>query len=165
MQKITPFLWFEHQAEEAAEFYVSVFRSRPGASPDSAEVTEVTRFSEGAPVPAGTVMTASFRLDGVEFTALNGGPDHDFTDAVSFLVSCEDQEEVDALWTALTEDGEAGPCGWLKDRYGVSWQIIPTALQELLGDPDPRRAQRAMQAMLQMGKIDIAGLRRAADAA
>jgi predicted 3-demethylubiquinone-9 3-methyltransferase (glyoxalase superfamily) len=165
MQKITPFLWFEHQAEEAAEYYVSVFRSRPGASPDSTVVTDVTRFGEGAPAPAGTVMTASFRLEGVEFTALNGGPDHDFTDAVSFYVSCEDQEEVDALWAALTEGGEEGPCGWLKDRYGVSWQIIPTALQELLGDPDPGRAQRAMQAMLQMGKIDIAGLRRAADAA
>jgi predicted 3-demethylubiquinone-9 3-methyltransferase (glyoxalase superfamily) len=110
-------------------------------------------------------MTVSFRLEGQDFTALNGGPDHDFTDAVSFLVSCESQEEVDAFWAALSDGGEEGPCGWLKDRYGLSWQIIPTALSDMLGDPDPGRAQRATQAMLRMSKIDIAGLRRAADAA
>jgi predicted 3-demethylubiquinone-9 3-methyltransferase (glyoxalase superfamily) len=110
-------------------------------------------------------MTVSFRLEGQEFTGLNGGPHHSFTEAVSFLVNCDTQEEVDALWSALSDGGEEGPCGWLKDRYGLSWQIIPTALGELLGDPDPERAARAMQAMLQMTKIDIQGLRRAAEAA
>jgi predicted 3-demethylubiquinone-9 3-methyltransferase (glyoxalase superfamily) len=164
MQKITPFLWFEDKAEEAAEHYVSVFNARPGAA-GSSEIVEVSRYGEGGRGKPGTAMTVSFRLEGQEFTALNGGPDHNFTDAVSFLVSCETQEEVDDFWSALSEGGEEGPCGWLKDRYGLSWQIIPTALSELLGDPDPGRSQRALQAMLQMRKIDIAGLRRAAEAA
>jgi predicted 3-demethylubiquinone-9 3-methyltransferase (glyoxalase superfamily) len=165
MQKITPFLWFDDKAEEAAEHYVSVFNARPGGAVGGSEILEVSRYGEGGRGEPGTAMTVSFRLEGQDFTALNGGPDHAFTDAVSFLVSCESQEEVDAFWTALSEGGEEGPCGWLKDRYGLSWQIIPTALSGLLGDPDPGRAQRAMQAMLQMGKIDVAGLRRAADAA
>ena len=164
MQKITPFLWFDDKAEEAAEHYVSVFDARPGTAGGS-EILEVSRYGEGGRGKPGTAMTVSFRLEGQEFTALNGGPDHNFTDAVSFLVSCETQEEVDAFWSALSEGGEEGPCGWLKDRYGLSWQIIPTALSELLGDPDPERSQRALQAMLQMRKIDIAGLRRAAEAA
>ena len=164
MQKITPFLWFDDKAEEAAEHYVSVFNARPGTARGS-EILEISRYGEGGRGKPGTAMTVSFRLEGQEFTALNGGPDHNFTDAVSFLVSCETQEEVDAFWSALSEGGEEGPCGWLKDRYGLSWQIIPTALSELLGDPDPGRSQRALQAMLQMRKIDIAGLRRAAEAA
>jgi predicted 3-demethylubiquinone-9 3-methyltransferase (glyoxalase superfamily) len=164
MQKITPFLWFDDKAEEAAEHYVSVFNARPGAAGGS-EILEVSRYGEGGRAEPGSVMTVSFRLEGQELTALNGGPDHALTDAFSFLVSCETQEEVDFLWSALTDGGEEGPCGWLEDRYGLSWQIIPTALSELLGDPDPGRSQRALQAMLQMSKIDIAGLQRAAEAA
>jgi predicted 3-demethylubiquinone-9 3-methyltransferase (glyoxalase superfamily) len=165
MRKITPFLWYDHEAEEAAEFYVKVFSDWSGSTPGTSKILDVARYGEGGRIPAGTVMTVSFQLEGQEFTALNGGPDHTFTDAISFLVDCESQQEVDELWTALTEGGEEGPCGWLKDPYGVSWQIIPTVLSELLGDPDPGRAQRATQAMLQMRKIDIEGLRRAADAA
>ena len=164
MPKIAPFLWFDDEAEEAAEFYVSVFNARPGSAGES-EILEVARYPEGGPGKPGSAMTVSFRLEGQQFTGLNGGPHHQFTEAVSFFVDCETQEEVDALWSSLSEGGEAGPCGWLKDRYGVSWQIIPTALGELLGDPDPERAARAMQAMLQMTKIDIDGLRRAAEAA
>ena len=167
MQKITPFLWFDDRAEEAAEFYVSVFTARRASKPSAGEskILDVSRYGEGGPGTPGTAMVVTFQLEGLEFSALNGGPAHEFTDAISFLVNCEGQEEVDELWAALTEGGEEGPCGWLKDRYGLSWQIVPTALTELLSDPDPERAQRAMQAMLQMKKIDIAGLRRAADAA
>ena len=164
MPKVTPFLWFDDQAEEAAELYVSVFNESPGSSGDS-EILGVSRYGEAGPGTPGSAMTVSLRLEGQEITGLNGGPDHTFTDAFSFFVSCETQEEVDHFWAALTDGGEEGPCGWLTDRYGLSWQIIPTALSELLGDPDPGRSQRAMQAMLQMGKIDIAGLRRAAEAA
>ncbi len=164
MPKITPFLWFDDQAEEAAELYVSVFNARPGSSGDS-EIQGVSRYGEAGPGKPGSAMTVSFRLEGQDFTGLNGGPHHAFTEAVSFHVSCETQDEVDALWSALADGGEEGPCGWLKDRYGLSWQIIPSALGELLGDPDPERAARAMQAMLQMTKIDIRGLRRAAEAA
>jgi predicted 3-demethylubiquinone-9 3-methyltransferase (glyoxalase superfamily) len=164
MPKITPFLWFDDQAEEAAEFYVSVFNARPGSAGDS-KILGVSRYGEAGPGKPGSVMTVSFRLEGQGFTGLNGGPYHEFTEAVSFYVDCETQEEVDALWAALSDGGEAGPCGWLKDRYGVSWQIIPSALGELLGDPDPERAARAMQAMLQMTKLDIRGLRRAVEAA
>jgi predicted 3-demethylubiquinone-9 3-methyltransferase (glyoxalase superfamily) len=160
MPKITPFLWFDDQAEEAAELYVSVFNARPGSSGDS-EIQGVSRYGEAGPGKPGSAMTVSFRLEGQDFTGLNGGPNHAFTEAVSFHVSCETQDEVDALWSALADGGEEGPCGWLKDRYGLSWQIIPTALGELLGDPDPERAARAMQAMLQMTKIDIAKLRHA----
>jgi predicted 3-demethylubiquinone-9 3-methyltransferase (glyoxalase superfamily) len=157
MQKISPFLWFDHEAEEAVRFYVSLF--------DDAEITAEQRFLEGAPGPAGEVMTISFRLAGQEFTALNGGPDYSFTPAISLFVRCADQEEVDRLWTALTDGGEEQPCGWLVDRFGLSWQIIPDRLMELLADPDPGRAQRAMQAMLQMRKIDVGALEDAASAA
>ncbi|MCU1524957.1 MAG: hypothetical protein JWO18_1851 [Microbacteriaceae bacterium] len=154
MQKISPFLWFDNEAEEAANFYVSVF--------ENSEIRDVSRYGEGAPVPAGTVMSVSFVLDGLEIQALNGGPQFSFTEAISLFVAAETQEEIDRLWDALTADGgEPGPCGWLKDRYGLSWQIMPPVLGELLADPDPARAGRVMQAMLTMGKIDIAGLQAA----
>jgi predicted 3-demethylubiquinone-9 3-methyltransferase (glyoxalase superfamily) len=153
MQKITPYLWFDDQAEEAANFYTSIFKH--------SKVGEVTRYGKARPRPEGMAMTVSFELQGQEFVALNGGPEFKFNEAISFLVSCEFQEEVDYFWDNLGEGGEAGPCGWLKDKYGVSWQIIPTALTELLSDPDPEKSQRVMQAMLQMSKIDIEGLRQA----
>jgi predicted 3-demethylubiquinone-9 3-methyltransferase (glyoxalase superfamily) len=169
VQKITTFLWFDDQAEEAANFYVSVFSSRRGADSDSgpSKLVELTRYGEAGPGAPGTVMTASFQLAGQEFTALNGGKQpFTFNESFSLVVNCGSQEEVDELWTALTATGgEEGPCGWLKDRYGLSWQIVPTRLTELLTDSDPGRAQRAMQAMLQMKKIDIATLERAAEAA
>ncbi|MDQ3615075.1 MAG: VOC family protein [Actinomycetota bacterium] len=154
MQKITPCLWFDTQGEEAAEFYVSVF--------DNSRITQVSRYGEAGPGTPGSVLTVAFELDGVPFTALNGGPVFTFNEAVSFQVSCESQEEVDHFWGRLSEGGEEGQCGWLKDRYGVSWQIVPTALPELLGDHDPERARRAMEAMLGMKKLDIEGMRRAA---
>ena len=154
MQKITPFLWFDDNAEEAMSFYVSVF--------GDAEVVSVSRYGEKGPGPAGTVMSATFRLHGQEFIALNGGPQKfAFSEAISFFVHCETQEEVDELWNKLTEAGEPGQCGWLKDRFGLSWQIVPAALGELLNDPDPERSQRVMKAMLQMSKIDIQGLKQA----
>jgi predicted 3-demethylubiquinone-9 3-methyltransferase (glyoxalase superfamily) len=163
---VTPFLWFEDQAEEAAELYVSIFNARPGGDPSGSRIVEVARSGEAGPGQPGTAMTVSFELDGQRFTALNGGPHHAFTEAVSFLVSCDSQEEVDHFWNALTADGgEESMCAWLKDRFGLSWQIVPTALMELLGDPDPERARRATEAMLKMQKIDIAELRRAAAAA
>jgi predicted 3-demethylubiquinone-9 3-methyltransferase (glyoxalase superfamily) len=155
MQKITPCLWFETQAEEAANFYVSIF--------DNSQIVKVARFGEGGPGPKGSVMTVSFVLDGQEFTALNGGPQFKFTEAVSFSVDCQTQEEVDRFWARLTEGGQEGPCGWLKDKYGLSWQVIPKVLGELLSDPDPGKSQRAMRAMLGMKKIDIAGLQKAYD--
>ncbi len=152
MQKISPFLWFDDQAEEAANFYVSLF--------DDAEVTGIMRTQADAPP-----ITVSFTLAGQEFTALNGGPSFAFTEAISFFVRCVDQAEVDRLWGQLTADGgEESMCGWLKDRFGMSWQIIPDRLGELLGDPDPDRSQRAMQAMLQMRKIDVQSLEDAANA-
>jgi predicted 3-demethylubiquinone-9 3-methyltransferase (glyoxalase superfamily) len=154
MQKMTPCLWFDTEAEEAAEFYVSVF-------PNS-RIVDVARYGSAGPRPEGTVMTVSFELDGQSFVALNGGPEFTFSEAISFQVGCKDQAEVDAYWGALSEGGEEGPCGWLKDRFGLSWQIIPTALPELLSDPDPERAQRAMAAMLEMRKIEIGVLERAA---
>lgn len=157
MPKITTFLTFNDQAEAAVRFYVSVF-------PNSA-ISHVTHYAEGMPLPVGTVMSVSFRLDGQEFTALNGGPSFHFSPGISLFVSCQTQAEVDELWARLTDGGEPGPCGWLKDRFGVSWQIIPQALGRVLGDPDPQRAQRALQAMLQMSKIDLAALERAAAAA
>ncbi len=157
MQKITPCLWFDTEGEEAAKFYSSVF-------PNS-RIVDVAHYGEAGPRPAGTVMTVSFELDGQEFVALNGGPEFTFNEAISFQVSCETQEEVDAFWSKLSEGGEEGPCGWLKDRFGVSWQIIPTALPRLLGDPDHERSQRVMRAMLGMKKIEIDGLERAAAAA
>jgi predicted 3-demethylubiquinone-9 3-methyltransferase (glyoxalase superfamily) len=152
MQKITPFLWFDNQAEEAMNLYVSLFKN--------SKVLGVSRYGEGGPGPQGTVMTGTFQLDGQEFMALNGGPYFKFTEAISLFVNCETQEEVDELWEKLSEGGEISQCGWLKDRYGLSWQIVPTALGEMLGDPDPKKAQSVMQAMLQMTKIDIAALRR-----
>lgn len=157
MNDITPCLWFDTEGEEAATFYTSVF-------PNS-RILDVSRFGEAGPRPAGTVMTVSFELDGTKFVALNGGPEFTFNEAISFQVSCRDQDEVDAFWSKLSEGGEEGPCGWLKDRFGVSWQIIPTALPRLLGDPDPEKSQRVMQAMLRMRKIDIGELERAAASA
>ena len=151
MQRITPCLWFDGQAEEAANFYTSIFKN--------SRVLNISRYGEAGPMPAGTVLTVDFELEGHEFTALNGGPEFKFTEAISFQVSCRDQDEVDELWDRLSEGGEPGPCGWLKDRYGVSWQIIPTALPELLNDPDPEKSNRVMKAMLGMGKIEIKGLR------
>jgi len=153
-QRITPFLWFEGQAEEAARFYVSVF-------PDS-RIVKILRNGEGGPAPAGTVLTVEFELGGTPFVALNGNPEFRFTPAVSFAVSCATQDEIDTLWGRLTSaGGEEWDCGWLRDKYGVSWQIVPRDLGDLLSDPDPARAQRAMQAMLRMKKLDIAALRAA----
>ncbi|MFI1676123.1 MULTISPECIES: VOC family protein [unclassified Streptomyces] len=155
MPTITPSLWFDLQGEEAANFYVSVF-------PNSG-IKSVSYYGEGAPRPAGTVLTVEFVLDGRPYTALNGGPDFTFNEAVSFQILCADQAEVDHYWTKLSEGGEEGPCGWLKDKYGLSWQVVPTVLNELLTDPDAERARRAMQAMLGMKKLDVAALRAAAD--
>jgi predicted 3-demethylubiquinone-9 3-methyltransferase (glyoxalase superfamily) len=157
-QKITPFLWFDDQAEEAVEFYTSLF--------DDSRVTNVARYGPAGPGPEGSAMTVSFELAGQAFTALNGGPEFSFTEAISFYVSCESQAEVDRLWGALTADGgEESMCGWLKDKYGLSWQIIPNALIELMGDEDAAKAQRVTEAMLQMKKIDIAALQAAYDGA
>jgi predicted 3-demethylubiquinone-9 3-methyltransferase (glyoxalase superfamily) len=154
MQRITPCLWFDTQAEEAANFYVSLF--------EDAKVTDVQHL-DGTP-SGDNVALVFFRLAGQDYTAINGGPQFPFTEAVSFSVSCEDQDEVDRLWSSLTADGgEEGQCGWLKDRFGLSWQVIPTRMGELLSDPDPERAQRAMQAMLQMQKIDVQALEDAAN--
>lgn len=151
MQKITTFLWYDNQAEEAAEFYTSVF--------DNSRVVEKSHYGEAGPGEPGSVMTVTFALDGQQFIALNGGPEFRFNEAISLSVDCGSQEEVDRLWETLTADGgEPGPCGWLKDKYGVSWQINPRRLNELLGDPDPEKSQRVMAAMLKMGKIDIKAL-------
>jgi predicted 3-demethylubiquinone-9 3-methyltransferase (glyoxalase superfamily) len=158
MAKIKPCLWFDNQAEDAARLYISLF-------PDS-RITAVQRYSEGGPGEAGSVMVVEFILDGAEFMALNGGPAHfGFTEAVSFYRDCATQEEVDRLWAALTQDGEEGQCGWLKDRFGLSWQIVPRALPEMLADPDPAKATAVMRAMLTMSKIDVPALRKAYDAA
>jgi predicted 3-demethylubiquinone-9 3-methyltransferase (glyoxalase superfamily) len=157
MQKITPWIWFDTEAEEAARFYTSVF-------PNS-RIREITRYGTAGPRPEGTVMTVSFELEGQQFAALNGGPDFKPNEAISFLVDCRDQAEVDRYWSVLSEGGEKGPCGWLKDRFGVSWQIIPRRLEELLADLDLEKAQRVMAAMLKMGKIEVAELERAAAAA
>jgi len=155
VQKITPFLWFDDNAEEAVNFYVSLFAD--------SKVNNITRYGEGGPGPEGQIMTASFELHGQEFMALNGGPHFTFSPAISFFVNCETQEEVDELWEKLLEGGEAQQCGWITDRFGVSWQIIPTALGELMGDLDPAKSQRVMTAMLRMVKIDIQGLQQAYD--
>jgi predicted 3-demethylubiquinone-9 3-methyltransferase (glyoxalase superfamily) len=157
MQKITPFLWFNDQAEEAMNFYVSIFKN--------SKVGKVTRYGEAGPGKKGTVMVATFELEGQEFIALNGGPQFKFTEAISFSVNCETQKEVDELWEKLTAGGAEGQCGWLKDKYGLSWQINPTILGKLLGDKDPEKAKRVMQAMLKMKKIDIKRLQEAAAAA
>jgi predicted 3-demethylubiquinone-9 3-methyltransferase (glyoxalase superfamily) len=156
MQEIIPCLWFDTEGEEAASFYTSVF-------PNS-RIVDVSRYGSAGPRPEGTVMTVTFELEGQKYVALNGGPEFTFNEAISFQVMCESQEEVDAFWSKLTEGGEEGPCGWLKDRFGVSWQIVPTALTELLADPDREKSQRVMAAMLNMRKIEIDGLERAAAA-
>src|SRR4249920_3916778 len=151
MKKINPFLWFDSEAEEAAKFYVGIFKN--------SKIWKIARYGEEAAQktgrPAGSVMTVEFTLDRVEFVALNGGPQFKFTEAISFSVNCETQEEVDELWEKLSEGGEEGPCGWLKDKYGLSWQINPTVLGEMLADKDPKKAGRVMKAMFQMKKIDI----------
>jgi len=156
MPPITPFLWFDDQAEEAAKFYLSVF-------PNS-ELLDVARYGESGPGPAGAVMTIRFSLDGKEFVALNGGPDHyGFDESVSFVIGCADQDEVDRYWDALTDGGEEIACGWLKDRFGLRWQVVPDELLALLGDPEPDRARRAMEAMLTMKRLDVGAIRAAAD--
>jgi len=153
MQKITPFLWFNDQAEEAANFYVSIFKN--------SKMGTVRHYGDAGPGPKGSVMTVTFQIEGQEFYALNGGPVFHFTPAISFFVDCATQEEVDELWEKLAAGGRKDRCGWLQDKYGVSWQIIPRALMQLLGDPDPDKATRAMQAMLQMDKIDVKKLQEA----
>ncbi len=157
MPRITPNLWFDDNALEAAEFYVSVF-------PNS-KVTTVTHYPEGAPGPAGSVLTVSFVLDGQEYTGINGGPMFSFDEAISLLINCADQAEVDYYWDALTEGGEESQCGWLKDKFGLSWQVVPEGWEAMLTDPDPGRVERAMTAMLGMQKLDIAALEAAADGA
>ena len=147
MQKITPFLWFDDQAEEAINLYVSIFKN--------SKILDISRYGDAGPKLKGTVMTISFTLEGQEFMALNGGPEFHFTEAISLFVNCETQAEVDEMWEKLSEGGEKGPCGWLKDKYGLSWQIVPVILGKLISDPDPLRSQRVVQAMLQMSKIDI----------
>jgi predicted 3-demethylubiquinone-9 3-methyltransferase (glyoxalase superfamily) len=155
LQKIVPNLWFDTEGEEAAEFYVSVF-------PNSRVIT-VARYTEAGPREAGTVMTVEFELDGQRFVAINGGPDFQFSEAVSFQVTCADQEEIDYYWERLTDGGSEGPCGWCKDRFGLSWQVVPDGMDELFSDPDQTRATRAMEAMFGMRKLDVAALRAAAD--
>ena len=154
-QKITPNLWFDTEAEQAASFYISVF--------NNSRIVNLTHYTEAGPRPAGTVMTVESELDGQRFVGINGGPEFTFDEAVSFQINCETQQEVDYFWERLSEGGQEGPCGWLKDRYGLSWQVVPTGMEELFADPDPARAQRAMEVMLTMGKLDIAALRSAAD--
>jgi predicted 3-demethylubiquinone-9 3-methyltransferase (glyoxalase superfamily) len=153
--KITPNLWFDTEAEDAARFYISVF--------DNSRIVSLTHYSEVGPGPAGTVMTVEFELDGQRFVGINGGPQFTFDEAISFQITCDTQDEIDYFWERLSEGGQEGPCGWLKDRYGLSWQVVPTGMEEMLNAPDAQRAQRAMQAMLGMGKLDIAALRGAAD--
>jgi len=153
MKKITPFLWFDDKAEEAMNFYVSIFKN--------SKVGTVTRYGEAGPGPKGSVMTATFQLDGQDFIALNGGPHFKFTEAISLSVDCKTQEEVDELWERLSQGGQKSQCGWLKDKYGLSWQIVPSVLGEQLGDKDPEKSKRVMQAMLKMTKLDIRALRQA----
>ena len=156
-QKITPNLWFDTEAQEAADFYLSVFKN--------SRIVNLTHYPEAAPRPAGTVMTVEFELDGQRFVGINGGPEFTFDEAVSFQINCETQDDVDYYWERLSDGGEEGPCGWLKDRFGLSWQVVPAGMDELFADPDPKRAERAMKAMLGMRKLDIAALRSAADGA
>jgi predicted 3-demethylubiquinone-9 3-methyltransferase (glyoxalase superfamily) len=150
IQKITPFLWFDTQAEEAVGFYTSIFKN--------SKVTTIARYGEAGPGPKGSVMTVVFEIEGQQFIALNGGPHFKFTEAISFVVNCETQEEIDELWGKLSAGGQEVQCGWLKDKYGLSWQIVPTVMGKLMSDKDPARSQRVMKAMLQMKKLDIAGL-------
>ena len=153
MRKITPFLWFDSQAEEAANLYVSIFKN--------SRILSVTRYGDAGPLPKGSVMTVSFELDGEPFVALNGGPVFKFTEAISFFVNCESQEEVDHFWEKLSVGGKESRCGWLKDKFGLSWQIVPTALPRMLQDPDAAKSKRVMEAMLKMSKLDIGLLQRA----
>ena len=153
MQKITTFLWFDNQAEEAANFYVSIFKN--------SRIGKISRYGDAGPGPKGAAMLVTFQIEGQEFIALNGGPQFKFTPAISLLVNCETQQEVDQLWDRLSEGGQKSRCGWLQDKYGLSWQVVPTELSKLMNDPDPQKAGRVMQAMLQMDKIDIAGLKEA----
>jgi predicted 3-demethylubiquinone-9 3-methyltransferase (glyoxalase superfamily) len=155
MQRITPFLWFDNQAEEAARFYTSIFKN--------SRVLDISRYGDAGPGPQGTVMVAAFELEGQQFLALNGGPEFKFSEAVSFVVNCETQAEVDHYWDKLTEGGKPNVCGWLRDKFGLAWQVVPTALSKMLQDKDRAKSQRVMKAMLQMTKIDIEGLRRAYD--
>lgn len=155
MQKITPFLWYDAQAEEAVNFYVSIFKN--------SKIMSMARYGDAGPGPKGSVMTAAFQLDGQDFVALNGGPQYKFTPAISFVVNCETQQEVDELWEKLSAGGRKDRCGWLQDKFGVSWQIVPTILSKLLQDKDPAKAKRVMQAMLQMDKLDIDRLKQAHD--
>jgi predicted 3-demethylubiquinone-9 3-methyltransferase (glyoxalase superfamily) len=155
MPRITPNLWFDTEAEEAANYYISVFKN--------SRITAVTHYTDAGPRPAGEVMTVEWELDGQKFVGINGGPMFKFSEAVSFQIDCDTQEDIDYYWERLADGGEEGPCGWLKDRYGLSWQVVPTGMDELFADPDKSRATRAMEAMLKMGKLDIATLRNAAD--
>jgi predicted 3-demethylubiquinone-9 3-methyltransferase (glyoxalase superfamily) len=154
-QKIVPNLWFDTEAEEAANYYTSVFKN--------SRIVNVTHYNEAGPRAAGMVMTVEWELDGQRFVGINGGPEFTFDEAVSFQITCEDQDEIDYYWDKLTEGGAEGPCGWLKDRFGLSWQVVPTGMDELFADPDPAKAERAMKAMLEMRKLDIAALRAAAE--
>jgi predicted 3-demethylubiquinone-9 3-methyltransferase (glyoxalase superfamily) len=154
-QRIVPNLWFDTEAEEAANFYVSVFKN--------SRIVNTTHYTEAGPRPAGEVMTVDFELNGNPFVAINGGPEFKFDEAVSFMVTCEDQEEIDYFWDRLTDGGSEGPCGWLKDRFGLSWQVVPEGMDELFSDPDKSKAERAMHAMFEMKKIDVAALRAAAE--
>jgi predicted 3-demethylubiquinone-9 3-methyltransferase (glyoxalase superfamily) len=153
MQKVTPCLWFDQQAEEAARFYVSIFKN--------SKIGAINHYGEGAPMPKGTVLTVRFQLDSQEYLALNGGPIFKFTEAVSFIVNCETQEEVDRMWDKLAEGGQVQQCGWLKDKFGLSWQIVPTALAKMISDPEPGRAARVMKALLRMKKLDLEKLEEA----
>ncbi len=155
LTKITPCLWFDTEGEEAANFYTAIF--------ENSRIVDVSHFGSAGPRPEGMVMVVNFELDGQPFMALNGGPEFTFNEAISFQVSCQTQDEVDHFWTTLADGGKEGPCGWLQDRFGVSWQVVPAVLDKLIADPDPERSQRAMKAMLGMSKLDIAELERAAD--
>jgi predicted 3-demethylubiquinone-9 3-methyltransferase (glyoxalase superfamily) len=154
-QAITPFLWFDGKAEEAANFYVSIFKN--------SRVLGITRYGDGGPGPRGSVMTVSFVLDGQQFTALNGGPNFQFTPALSFVINCEGQADVDEFWAKFTAGGSEGQCGWVTDRFGVSWQVVPTGLMDLLKEPDPQKSKQVMQALMQMKKLDVAALQAARD--
>lgn len=156
MQKIAASLWFDDRAEEAANYYISIF--------DNSRIVNIARYGSAGPGPEGSVMVVDFQLHGQDFNAINGGPQFKFSEAISLIVNCQSQDEVDELWEKLTDGGEPGPCGWLKDRYGLSWQIVPVALGEMLSDPNPARSQPVMKAMLQMSKIDLAQLREAYEA-